>query len=265
MGAIVEAAPSFIPGIGDASGLLADFKDYLENGDQWTAADWALVAAGLVPGAPNRKTVKAGGKIVDDLLDKHSSGDLLSQQVKKQARARTYSDLLPKQGHIFYWEGEARLLSKDPELNGESLGMIFVREKPTTKRQKDLDNQRKAPGQAYGVDDGVPYVPALRYSNKDGNDFIRFDGYEITDDGHVMLIDRKATLTDFKMIQDSYVSTLKRVRDAVTQNNKDANGGALFKVAYDFDDEAEAMKFKKFVENNGYDDVVTVRVRKTYE
>lgn len=100
--------------------------------------------------------------------------------------------------------------------------------------------------------------------NEDGRNFIRFDGYEI-EDGHVVLVDRKSNLTDFWRIHDGYKATLKKVRAAVEQNNRDANGGALFKVAYDFDEEIDARKFEAFVEAAGYSDIIMVRVRKSYE
>lgn len=80
-----------------------------------------------------------------------------------------------------------------------------------------------------------------------------------------MLIDRKSNLTDFRMIQESYKETLRRVRAALEQNNRDAQGGSLFKVAYDFDNETDALKFEQFIRENGYSDIVTVRVRQNYD
>lgn len=57
-GTVVETLPGFIPVVGDISGLVADFKDYLENGDQWAAEAWALVAAGMIPGAPKQQKMR---------------------------------------------------------------------------------------------------------------------------------------------------------------------------------------------------------------
>jgi hypothetical protein len=266
VGTLVEIAPTFVPGIGDSAGLLADIRDFLENGDQWTAADWALVAAALVPGAPNRKTVKTGKKVVDDAKDKIAQAKAdIADIGKKLGRPRTYHDMLPKQGNIFYSEGEARRLGSKLAPGENPLGMIFVMEKPTTKDERILRNQKEASGQAFDLETGDPYIPALRYLHDNGRDFIRFDGYEITDDGHVLLIDRKSNLTEFYKIQDSYKDTMERVRQSLEQNNKDAQGGALFRVAYDFDDEGKAREFEEFVRSSGFEDVVTVRVRNSYE
>lgn len=270
-GALVEMAPNFIPGVGDVSGLVADFKDYLENGGEWTAADFAMVAAGLVPGAPNRRTLKSGKKVAENLLHPDAVAGTATQQIKKVAgKIRTAADLIPAPNTKLYTQGQAL------KLNDEPLGLIFVQEKwaeQVTKKTKKVSekniaarkNQEKAPNQLYDSETHNLYAPTLRFSNPTGDNFIRFDGYEVSDQGDVLLIDRKSNLTDFKMIQQSYVATLRRVEDALEQNNKNANGGATFKVAYDFDNEVDARKFEKFVRQNGFSDVVTIRVRESYE
>ncbi len=54
----MTAAASFVPGVGDAIGLLADTSDYIKNPKSLTLTSGLLSLAGMVPGIPRPKSLK---------------------------------------------------------------------------------------------------------------------------------------------------------------------------------------------------------------
>ncbi|MDY0872543.1 hypothetical protein [Dongia rigui] len=65
-GALVQSAPQFIPGAGDAIGLGNDIKMYLEDPSQRTWKNYGLTALGALPFVPS---VASSIKRVDDALE----------------------------------------------------------------------------------------------------------------------------------------------------------------------------------------------------
>lgn len=238
-GTIAEAAPGFVPVIGDVSGLLADFRDYLENGDEWTAADWALVAAGLAPGMPNRRTAKAGKKVVDGLAaGRKIGGDLLAQIEHAKANVYTVS--------------EARHLA------GEHRGLIFVAEKlPRNPKARVL--QSSADGAFSDIRTQKFASAALRYQNPNnrGNNFIKFDVAGLAEDGKTIeLVDTKTKLAIWSAgAQGTTSATLKRVQSALDQNPG-------YRVVYEFPNERAAKEAREYIRANGFAKYVAVRVKK---
>lgn len=237
-GTVVETLPGFIPIVGDISGLVADFKDYLENGDQWTAEDWALVAAGMIPGAPNRKTVKAGKKIVDDLLQpKGSQSDLLAQIEHSKANVLTVSEA--------------------NRLGGEHKGLIHIAETPPTNKRA-RDHQFGTDGAFSDVRTQKFGSAALRYvnPNKRGRNFIKFEVSGVSPDGkYIELVDAKTKLAIWSRgAQETTAATLRRVKSALDQNPG-------YRVVYEFADEMLADEAREFIQRFGFKNYVTVRVR----
>jgi hypothetical protein len=238
-GAIVAAAPTFLPGVGDAAGLLADFRDYLENGDQWTAADWALVAAGLVPGMPNRRTVKTGQKIIDDTLElSHNRKSLLAQIEQSKAKVFTVSEA--------------------NRLGGDHKGLIYVAEAlPKNKRARE--HQSGTDGAFSDVRTKKFASAALRFvnPNKRGRNFIKFEVSGVSDDGNfIELADAKTKLAIWSRgPQQTTPRTLERTKEALIQNPG-------YRVVYEFDDTVSEQKARRFIQKHNYHHYIRTRMRK---
>ncbi|MBI2256699.1 MAG: hypothetical protein HYU58_18905 [Proteobacteria bacterium] len=69
----IQTAVSFVPGLGDGAGIVADAKDWRVNGDEWGLGDYGAAIAGSVSGVPGNKQWKSGKKLVDGLVDKIKS------------------------------------------------------------------------------------------------------------------------------------------------------------------------------------------------
>ncbi|TDQ82491.1 hypothetical protein A8950_2314 [Dongia mobilis] len=239
MGVIVEAAPTFLPGGGDAAGLLADFRDYLENGDQWTADDWALVAAGLTPGMPNRRTVKSGKKIVDDVLDNRSTRQSLLAQID-QSKANVLT------------------VSEANRLGGEHKGLIHIAEAlPKNKRARE--HQSGTDGAFSDVRTKKFASAALRFvnPNKRGRNFIKFEVSGVSDDGNfIELADAKTKLAIWSRgPQQTTLRTLERTKEALIQNPG-------YRVVYEFNDVISEQKARRFIQKHNYHHYVRTRMRK---
>ncbi|WP_141749482.1 hypothetical protein [Duganella phyllosphaerae] len=105
---------------------------------------------------------------------------------------------------------------------------------------------------------GKGAVPALRYtnSNEKGLNFVKFDGIEAGADGSsVMQIDAKTKLAIWSpSAEESVLKTLRCLKSSIEQNPGN-------KVVYDFPSEKVALQAREFIEVNGFDDIVTTKVR----
>ncbi|WP_338994441.1 hemagglutinin repeat-containing protein [Fusobacterium polymorphum] len=101
-------------------------------------------------------------------------------------------------------------------------------------------------------------VPALRYDNPntEGMNFIKFDGIEV-ENGVTCLIDAKRNVPYWnKGGMETVKGTLDRIKVAKSQNPG-------IRVVYEFPNEKAAGYFRKWINNNnGYDGIVEIRVRK---
>ena len=263
-GTAAEIATGFIPIVGDASGVVADFKDWKENGDDWDWTDYGAALIGALPFVPNRKLIKGGEKIGKALLGK--SGDaakkledeaqLLGSATASSDLPRDISDeikrLLPNGEMEFYTKQQALYLP------GEKRGLVYVLE-----AEPQLEHaawyQGETPGTVWSVEHQKPANPALRYDNPDGDDLIKFDGVEPSEDGaYLVLIDSKTAMAP-KPGMDKVKNTLERIGIALSQNNASSN--VQFKVYYDFPTEKEAARARKIVRDLGHEDTITIRVR----
>lgn len=106
-------------------------------------------------------------------------------------------------------------------------------------------------------------VPALRYDNPDGKNFIKFDGAEVSEDGsQLLLIDAKRSLPLWKpSAMNDLKDTLERIKKAVHQNNTDGLDGIQYRVVYEFPNRYTARVASMFLASSGYGDLITVRVR----
>ncbi|RST54048.1 filamentous hemagglutinin N-terminal domain-containing protein [Variovorax sp. DXTD-1] len=158
--------------------------------------------------------------------------------------------LLPNQGTLVLTESQAR------NLEGANRGLIYVTESPRGK-QAAQDFQNGTSGAFSDLSLQKPAVPALRYDNpNNGLSFIKFDGIETGANGNsILLIDAKTKLAIWSSsTQTSVMSTLERVRAAVTQNPG-------YSVVYEFPNPTVAAQARQFINQQGYSDVVSVRVR----
>jgi hypothetical protein len=238
-GTLVEMAPGFVPGIGDVSGLLADFRDFQENGHQWTAADWALVAAGLIPGAPNRRTVKAGKNLLDEGIKKDDIAQSLLSRIENR-------------------KADVLTVSEANRLGGEHKGLIYIAE-TLPRNARARQHQAGTSGAFSDIRTQKFASAALRYENpnKRGRNFIKFEVSGLSEDGKsIELVDAKTKLAIWsKGPQQTVLRTLERTKEALLQNPG-------YKVLYEFDDEIAAQQARLFIRKHNFHHYVGTRVRK---
>jgi Bacterial CdiA-CT RNAse A domain len=97
-GALAEAAPTALPVIGDAVGLLGDIKYYKENPEELTPGSAALSALGIVPGFP---ALAGTVKRVDDALDAAEGGIKKADDALSPARL-PFDEADPKAVEKYY-------------------------------------------------------------------------------------------------------------------------------------------------------------------
>ncbi|MBI2253538.1 MAG: hypothetical protein HYU58_02845 [Proteobacteria bacterium] len=257
----VELLTSFIPIVGDASGALADFKDWKEHGDDWGWEDYGLVALGLVPEMPNRKAVKGAEKIGGELLEAAGeAGDEVADLSKKssnfgqvaKADSIDHRAVLEETKKKVYSNKEAR------RLETENRGLMYV--------QSNLQGNERARAHQSGGEGAFSDIeskkyadPALRYDNPNprGLNFIRFDSAYVPEgQNYTMLVDSKTKLAIWsKKTQKRTLATMERAKLAVQQNPD-------HKLMYEFDTEAAAEEAQIFIRDNRYSAYLQAGVRK---
>ena len=252
--------------MGDIAGAVADAKDLIQNGDDWGWADYGLAAAGALPWVPNRGVVKKGKKAVEEILRRGKSAGKVGDEVvdlgksnipdAANASKRNLDEYLPNPETKYHTETEAR------SLPGENRGLIYVLE-AEPKLPHAAAYQAETPGSFWSVEHQKPVVPALRYDNPEGVNFVKFDGIEKAEDGdYLVLIDSKTAIEPpIEPAREGLKETLERVGSALTKNNDPNLNGPKFKVFYDFPSEEKAKEALEVIKGLGYSDVITVRVR----
>ncbi len=159
--------------------------------------------------------------------------------------------LLPNSSTTPLTEREAR------RLTGENKGLIYVLEGPKG-NQAAQAFQAGTSGAFSDVKSRKGAVPALRYDNssKNGVHHVKFDGIEKAADGtNILLIDAKTKLPIWnESTKNDVVKSFRRIESALYQNPG-------YKVMYEFPDEKSAAKAAEFIEQQGFEDVINVRVR----
>jgi hypothetical protein len=253
-GAVIEAAPTFVPGYGDAVGLADDLKMYRDDPSSRTFTHYIMTAAGLLPFIPS---VASKVRRLDYALE--AGTDIAGAATREgEHAASTVGEL----GHDWdrvvldaasnpFTESEAR------KLDGEHKGLIYVREEALKDGLAKL-HQDGVNGAVY-LSEGWTAAPALRYvnGNERGRHFIKFDGVEKAADGKgLLLIDAKTKLAAWTPRQQNYLnSTFRRIQSALAQNPD-------FRVVYEFPDEKAMLEARRFIEGNGFQDIIGVRVRR---
>ena len=100
-------------------------------------------------------------------------------------------------------------------------------------------------------------VPVLRYDNPNtrGMNFIKFDGIEV-ENRVTCLIDSKTNIPYWnKGGMKTVRKTLERISEAKKQNPG-------IRVIYEFPNETAAGHLRSWINDNGYDGIVEIRVRK---
>jgi hypothetical protein len=261
LGVGVEAGVGFIPIVGDASGLVADAKDWLENGDDWGWEDYGLVALGVVPGMPNRKATKGTLEIGEELLEKAgAAGDEIADLGKGRGKVDSASNVVSLDLHAALEEAKKNVYSPKEarRLETENRGLIYV--------QGNLQGSERARAHQSGGSGAFSDAeskkfadPALRYDNPNprGLSYIRFDNAYVPEgENYTMLVDSKTKLAIWsKKTQAKTIRTLERAKQAILQNPN-------YKLMYEFDTEEAAEEARIFIRDNKYSAYVQVGVRK---
>jgi hypothetical protein len=257
----VELLTSFIPFVGDASGALADFKDWREHGDEWGWSDYGLVALGLIPELPNRKAVKGAEKIGKELLEgAGEAGEEVADLSKKSSNGGQAATPIPINHPEVLEEAKKKVYSPKEarSLDTENRGLIYV--------QGNLQGNERARALQSGGEgafsdlESKKYAdPALRYDNPNprGYNYIRFDSaYVPQGQNYTVLVDSKTKLAIWsKETQKKTVATLERAKRAVQQNPG-------YRLMYEFDTEEAAEEARIFIRDNKFSAYVQVGVRK---
>ncbi|MDY0872749.1 hypothetical protein [Dongia rigui] len=256
----VELLTSFIPIVGDASGALADFKDWQEHGDEWGWSDYGLVALGLIPEMPNRKAVKGAEKIGEELIEvAGEAGDEIAGLGKKgskvadaaEAAKVNYKALVEEAKSKVYLEGDARKLDRSTR------GIIYVKEKAGgTEAAKEF--MKTHPDVIYDAENDMFHVPAICYDNPNPNGypFIKLDAASVFGENiELVLTDVKTKMAIWNQeTQNKARVTLGRLQSALRQNPG-------IKVHYQFKTREAAEAAQNFLEANDFADIVVVTVR----
>jgi hypothetical protein len=257
----VELLTSFIPIVGDASGALADFKDWKEHGDDWGWKDYGLVALGLIPEMPNRKAVKGAEKIGEELLETAGKkADEITDLGKKSSNGEqaAKSGSIDHVANLEVAKGKVLSQKEARHLESENRGLIYV--------QGNLQGSERARAHQSGgvgafsdIESKKFADPALRFDNPNprGLNFIRFDSaFAAADNSHTVLVDSKTKLAIWsRETQKKTINTLERAKHAVIQNPG-------HKVMYEFDSETAAEEALAFIRKHGYSQYIEVGVRK---
>ena len=259
-GTAAEVITSFIPIVGDASGALADFKNWREHGDDWGWSDYGLVALGLVPGMPNRKATKGAIKIGEGLLDTATEvEDEVADPSKKASKANeaaelakvNYKALLEEAKSRVYLEGDARKLDRSAR------GIIYVKEKAGGP-EAAKEFMKTHPDVIYDAENDMFHVPAICYDNPNPNGypFIKLDAASVFGDNtELVLTDVKTKMAIWsEETQNKARGTLGRLQTALKQNPG-------IKIHYQFKTSKAAEAAQHFLEANDFADIVFVTVR----
>ena len=100
-------------------------------------------------------------------------------------------------------------------------------------------------------------VPVLRYDNPNtrGMNFIKFDGIEV-ENGVTYLIDAK---TNIPYWNKGGMKTVRKTFERISEAKKQNPG---IRVIYEFPNETAAGHLRSWINDNGYDGIVEIRVRK---
>ena len=257
LGAGVEAAPTFIPGYGDVLGIATDLKMYREHPEERTWKNYGLTALGAVPFIPSvANTIKKVDHAIEAAEDGAKAiandGETAGRLVN-EAR----SSVPDWDAEIFEAQRYPHTESEIRKMNGETRGVVFVDERPPD-NEAARKFQEEASGAYFSVDTERQLVPALAYKNPNerGVHVVKFDSYEISDDGSTLFLkDQKTKL----VFNDGSIRDLRdrfnRIRSALKQNPG-------VKILYEFPDEKTMEVAGKFIRNSGFSDIISVRVRK---
>jgi len=146
-----------------------------------------------------------GGKLVD----------VVSERLRKIPSVRSNLDALSDRDEIL--------------LVQENLGKV-----KTKAQRRARDFESGTTGAFTDLETGSRVVPALRFRNpnRNGRDIVKFDGFEILEDGTVDLIDRKTRIFSFetkkgRFIPPEVVRGLQNKSRALTQNHNSGIRGVL--------------------------------------
>jgi hypothetical protein len=255
-GALIESLPSFFPGYGDVTGLIADLKMYREHPDERTWKNAGMTALGILPFIPSvASTVRRVGKAV------HAAEDSAKMAAKESEAAARLAKATGR--NVLDWDSVLLDAQRYPhteagirKMNGEARGVVFIDEWP-------IDNevarkfQEEASGAVFHIDTKRQLVPGLAYKNPNerGVHVVKFDSYEISSDGATLFMkDQKTKLVLNKRSIKELQNRFGRIRSALEQNPG-------IKVLYEFPDEKTKDAAANFIQRCGCSDIISARVR----
>ena len=208
------------------------------------------------------KAVAKEAKVIDKSSDIAKNSESIIDSTKNTVDKTV--NILNKNKDLYY---EGRKVYTAKELNqmgrvkggSPNRGVEYIYESPAGK----VNAQEFQWGTSGSMMQNTPVgkknvVPALRYDNPntEGMNFIKFDGIEV-ENGVTCLIDAKRNVPYWnKGGMETVKGTLDRIKVAKSQNPG-------IRVVYEFPNEKAAGHFRKWINNNnGYDGIVEIRVRK---
>jgi len=207
------------------------------------------------------KAVAKEAKVIDKSSDIAKNSESIIDSTKNTVDKTV--NILNKNKDLYY---EGRKVYTAKELNqmgrvkggSPNRGVEYIYESPAGKPNA----QEFQWGTEHSMMQNTPtgkknIVPALRYDNPNtrGMNFIKFDGIEV-ENGVTCLIDSKTNIPYWnKGGMKTVRKTLERISEAKKQNPG-------IRVIYEFPNETAAGHLRSWINDNGYDGIVEIRVRK---
>ena len=177
-GALIESLPSFIPGYGDVTGLIADLKMYREHPDERTWKNAGLTALGILPIIPSaagsiRRVDKAIEAAEDGAKVAAKEGEEVARLGTEQAKSSERIEALTKTDPSLDYR--ANFFDEYPHLANEEIEIHHAIPQRTLTRYPGLmtEVEMHAVENLRGISKSIANVVHRSMIHKDWNRFKR--------------------------------------------------------------------------------------------
>ena len=206
------------------------------------------------------KAVAKEVKVIDNSTDIAKNSESIIDSTKNTVET---VNVLNKNKDLYY---EGRKVYNAKELNqmgrvkggSPNRGVEYIYESPAGKPNAQKFQWGTSGSMMQNTPAGKKnVVPVLRYDNPNtrGMNFIKFDGIEV-EKGVTYLIDAK---TNIPYWNKGGMKTVRKTFERISEAKKQNPG---IRVIYEFPNETAAGHLRSWINDNGYDGIVEIRVRK---
>ena len=206
------------------------------------------------------KAVAKEVKVIDNSTDIAKNSESIIDSTKNTVET---VNVLNKNKDLYY---EGRKVYNAKELNqmgrvkggSPNRGVEYIYESPAGKPNAQKFQWGTSGSMMQNTPAGKKnVVPVLRYDNPNtrGMNFIKFDGIEV-EKGVTYLIDAK---TNIPYWNKGGMKTVRKTFERISEAKKQNPG---IRVIYEFPNETAAGHLRSWINDNGYDGIVEIRIRK---